>query len=164
MEDQVPKAVVQERFERLTALQDHISREENHRLIGTTVKVLVSAVEGRKASDTHRVSGRAEDSRLVHFEVTPGSEIPRPGDIVTVEVTDAGSFQLIADSTDGAPLRIRRTASGDAWDRAEAESCAVPAPSGSKPGSVSLGFPSLRVGPPPSVATIPIYDIHDGLR
>ena len=164
MDEQVPKEVVQERYERLTALQDHISREENHKLIGTMVEVLVSSTEGRKAADTHRLSGRSEDSRLVHFEVTPGSETPRPGDIVTVEITDAGSFQLIADSTDGSPLRIRRTRSGDAWDRAEAESCAVPSPASGKPGSVSLGLPSLRVGPPPTVSTIPIYDVTDGLR
>ena len=59
---------------------------------------------------------------------------------------------------------VRRTRSGDAWDRAEAESCAVPSPASGKPGSVSLGLPSLRVGPPPTVSTIPIYDVTDGLR
>jgi tRNA-2-methylthio-N6-dimethylallyladenosine synthase len=167
MADQVPKEVVQERYERLVALQDHISREENQKLVGTTVNVLVAATEGRKADQTHRLSGRAEDSRLVHFEVPAGSSIPRPGDVVTVTITEAGSFQLIADSLDGAPLAVRRTRSGDAWDRAEAASCGVPSPSGStsasKPGAVSLGLPSLRVGPPTGV-TIPIYDISDGLR
>jgi tRNA-2-methylthio-N6-dimethylallyladenosine synthase len=174
MEEQVPKAIVQERFERLTALQDHISREENLSLIGTTVNVLVSATEGRKAEETHRMSGRAEDSRLVHFDVAPGSEIPRPGDVVTVTITDAGSFQLIADSTDGSPLSIRRTRAGDAWDRAEADSCGVPSAthshssagdeSAGQSGTVSLGFPTLRVGPPPRVATTPIYDMMDGER
>jgi tRNA-2-methylthio-N6-dimethylallyladenosine synthase len=167
MEEQVPKAVVQERYERLTALQDHISREENLKLIGTTVDVLVSATEGRKAGETHRLSGRAEDSRLVHFEVPGASAVPRPGDVVRVTITDAGSFQLIADSIHGGPLAIRPTRSGDAWDRAEAESCAVPAPGGEssgKPGSVSLGFPGLRIGAPSGVSTIPIYDVTDGLR
>jgi tRNA-2-methylthio-N6-dimethylallyladenosine synthase len=164
MADQVPKAVVQERYERLVALQDHISREENQKQVGTTVNVLVSAVEGRKAEQTHRMSGRAEDSRLVHFEVPAGSATPRPGDVVTVTITEAGSFQLIADSRDGAPLQIRRTRSGDAWDRAEAESCAVPSSEGSTPGgAVSLGLPTLRIGAPSGV-TIPIYDITDGLR
>lgn len=183
MENQIPKEVVQERFERLTALQDHISREENMLQIGRTVEVLVSGIDGRKKSSTNRLSGRAEDSRLVHFDVPAGSEIPRPGDIVTVTITDAATFHLVADSTDGAPLRIRRTRSGDAWDRAEAESCAVPAPgaTSSAPGRVSLGLPSLRVGPPAgapalslptvraaeapaTVSTIPIYDVTDGER
>jgi tRNA-2-methylthio-N6-dimethylallyladenosine synthase len=169
MENQIPKAVVQERFERLTALQDHITREENQKLVGTAVNVLVSSTEGKKQSSTHRLSGRAEDSRLVHFEVPAGSEIPRPGDVVTVTITEASTFHLVADS-DGSPLKVRRTRSGDAWDRAEAESCAVPgATSTGGATTVSLGLPSLRVGPPSAsgqaaAVTIPIYDITDGQR
>ncbi|MGN6220322.1 MAG: tRNA (N6-isopentenyl adenosine(37)-C2)-methylthiotransferase MiaB, partial [Microbacterium sp.] len=77
-----------------------------------------------------------------------GSETPRPGDVVSVVVTHAAPFHLLADSADGAPLRIRRTRSGDAWDRAQAESCAIPAPAGEPgaPRAVSLGLPTLRVG------------------
>jgi tRNA-2-methylthio-N6-dimethylallyladenosine synthase len=161
MADQVPKAIVQERFERLVALQDQISWEENQKLVGTTVEVLVAAMDGRKHSDTSRLAGRAEDSRLVHFDVPEGSAVPRPGDVVTVEITQAAPFHLLADSIDGAPLRIRRTTAGDAWDRAEAESCAVPAHGGaaaSEPGRISLGLPTLRVG------TSPIYAMDDGER
>jgi tRNA-2-methylthio-N6-dimethylallyladenosine synthase len=161
MPDQVPKAVVQERYERLAALQDRISWEENQRVIGREVNVLVANGEGRKDSDTHRLSGRAEDSRLVHFEVSPDSSVPRPGDIVTVIVTEAAPFHLIADS-DGQPLRVRRTRAGDAWDRAAAESCGVPTPANEAasagPRPVSLGLPTLRVG------TVPIYDLADGER
>src|SRR5689334_933601 len=73
MPGQIPKAVVQERYERLTALQDRISAEENERLVGTTVEVLVAAAEGRRDDETSRRSGRAEDNRLVHFDV-PRSE------------------------------------------------------------------------------------------
>ena len=159
MDAQVPKAVVQERYERLVALQDRISWEENQKLIGTSVEVLVGA-EGSKDADTHRLSGRAEDSRLVHFEVPPHSELPRPGDVVSVRISDAKPFYLLADSADGAPLVIRRTTAGDAWDRAEADSCAVPSPAGaaSAPSRVSLGLPTLRI------ATAPIYDLDDGQR
>jgi tRNA-2-methylthio-N6-dimethylallyladenosine synthase len=161
MPDQVPKAVVQERYERLAALQDRISLEENQNLVGCKVEVLVTAADGRKHAETDRLTGRAADSRLVHFEVPSGSTTPRPGDVVTVEITHAAPFHLIADSLDGAPLTVRRTRAGDAWDRAEAESCAVPstapttAPS---QGRVSLGLPGLRV------ATLPIYDVSDGER
>jgi tRNA-2-methylthio-N6-dimethylallyladenosine synthase len=162
MADQVPKAIVQERYERLVALQDRISWEENQKLVGQRLNVLVTAAEGRKSSETHRLSGRAEDSRLVHFDVPAGSTVPRPGDVVTVTVTQAAPFHLIADSPDGVPLEVRRTRAGDAWDRAEAESCAVPTPgsqaSSSEPGRVSLGLPGLRV------ATAPIYDLADDLR
>jgi tRNA-2-methylthio-N6-dimethylallyladenosine synthase len=148
MPDQVPKAVVQERYERLVALQDRIALEENQKQLGREVRVLVSSAEGKKGAETHRLTGRAEDNRLVHFEVPEGSDTPRPGDVVTVTVTHAAPFHLLADSTDGSPLRVRRTRAGDAWDRSLAESCGVPAPASSDggPRSVSLGLPSLRVG------------------
>jgi tRNA-2-methylthio-N6-dimethylallyladenosine synthase len=154
MADQVPKEVVQERYERLTALQDHISREENQKLVGEIVNVLVSAGEGKRDAERHRLSGRAEDSRLVHFDVPEGSETPRPGDIVTVRISEAASFHLIADAAPNEQLLIRRTRSGDAWDRAEAESCGVPAPAGAaaEPGRVSLGLPGLRIGTGPGAA------------
>ena len=161
MEEQIPKAIVQERYERLAALQDEISWEENQKMVGRSLEVLVSASDGRKHSQTNRLSGRAEDSRLVHFDVPEGSAVPRPGDVVSVVVSQAAPFHLIADSADGQSLSIRRTRAGDAWDRAEAASCAVPAPtsaSPSEPGRVSLGLPTLRV------ATLPIYDTTDGLR
>ncbi len=66
MADQVPKAVVQERYERLIALQDEISWDANKALVGREVEVLVSRGEGRKDGATGRVSGRARDGRLVH--------------------------------------------------------------------------------------------------
>ena len=149
MADQVPKEVVQERYDRLIALQERISLEENQKQVGREVEVLVSVGEGKKDAETHRLTGRAEDNRLVHFEVTPGSDLPRPGDVVTVTITHGAPFHLLADDPTGAPLRIRRTRGGDAWDRAQAASCGVPAPAGQAAGvprAVSLGLPTLRVG------------------
>ncbi len=148
MANQVPKEVVQERYNRLIALQERISLEENQKQVGREVDVLVSVGEGKKDAATHRLTGRAEDNRLVHFEVTPGSELPRPGDIVTVTITHGAPFHLLADDPTGAPLRIRRTRGGDAWDRSQAESCGVPAPAGEAgaPRAVSLGLPTLRIG------------------
>ena len=154
MPDQIPKAVVQERFERLMALQDRISAEENHRQVGREVAVLISSAEGKKDLESDRISGRAEDGRLVHVALPPKGERPRPGDIVTTTITHAASFHLVADHAE--PLMIRRTRAGDAWDRAEAESCGVPAPqrggasgqggaASGQGGAVSLGLPTLRV-------------------
>ena len=184
MPDQIPKAIVQERYERLVALQDHISWEENQKLVGTRVNVLISA-EGTKDFATHRLTGRAEDSRLVHLELTAGSESPRPGDVVTVVISDAKPFFLIADSADGLPLAVRRTAAGDAWDRAQAASCGAPVATSAAPttpGRVSLGLPTRRPStqsqptlsqptlsqptqsPSIRVATTPIYDPADGQR
>lgn len=144
--DQVPKAVVQERYERLTALQERISAEENQKLVGRTVEVLVATSEGRRDLERGRLSGRAEDNRLVHFEVPEGSAVPRPGDVVTVEVTRAAPHFLIA-APAGPALPVRRTRAGDAWDRAEAESCAVPSAPVDGAGRVSLGLPTIGLYP-----------------
>ncbi|RLP83111.1 tRNA (N6-isopentenyl adenosine(37)-C2)-methylthiotransferase MiaB [Mycetocola lacteus] len=172
MENQIPKAIVQDRYERLAALQDRISLEENQAVVGREVRILVATGEGKKDAATRRMSGRAEDSRLVHFSVPEGSEIPRPGDVVTAVVTEAAPFHLIADAPEGTLLNIRRTRAGDAWDRDQAESCGVPsdpAAASSSPagGPVNLGFPSLRVGPPVAASTsstVPIYNTNDDLR
>lgn len=140
MPDQVPKEVVQERYERLVALQEEISWEENKKQVGRTLEVLVAEGEGRKDDATRRLSGRAADNRLVHFAV--GEETPRPGDMVTVEVTYAAPHHLVAD---GAVLGLRRTRAGDAWQARQA----APAPS-SGPG-VLLGMPTVgRPAPLPA--------------
>ncbi|MFC8798232.1 tRNA (N6-isopentenyl adenosine(37)-C2)-methylthiotransferase MiaB [Promicromonospora sp. NPDC057138] len=67
MDHQLPKEVVQERFERLLALQERIGAEEAQRQVGRTLEVLVAEGSGRKDGAMHRLSGRAADNRLVHF-------------------------------------------------------------------------------------------------
>ncbi|WDZ87581.1 tRNA (N6-isopentenyl adenosine(37)-C2)-methylthiotransferase MiaB [Micromonospora cathayae] len=67
MEGQLPKQVVQERYERLVACVEEITWAENRKLVGETVEVLVAVGEGRKDERTGRMSGRARDGRLVHF-------------------------------------------------------------------------------------------------
>ena len=144
LEDQVPKEVVQERYLRLVELADQVAWTENRALEGTVVELMVAEGEGRKDTATHRLSGRARDNRLVHF--TPvhadGSAVEvRPGDVVEVELTYGAPHHLVADG----PVRsVRRTRSGDAWERRTAPS---PAPAG-----VSLGLPSVGVPAPLSAA------------
>jgi tRNA-2-methylthio-N6-dimethylallyladenosine synthase len=144
MDDQIPKEVVQERYERLVALQDQISWDENQKQVGTLVNVLVATHEGRKDDATKRLSGRSEDGRLVHFSIPPASVTPRPGDVVAVRVTEAKPFFLLADEHPGDTLALRRTRAGDAWDRWQAESCGAPTPETTK-GAVNLGMPALKV-------------------
>ena len=126
MDDQLPKQVVQERYQRLIDLQEAISYEENQALIGSTVELLVASGEGRKDPATARMTGRARDGRLVHF--SPGATDVRPGDVVTIEVTAAAPHHLIAD----APLMShRRTRAGDAHE------------TGRRPHTVGLGLPPI---------------------
>ncbi|MFI6516310.1 tRNA (N6-isopentenyl adenosine(37)-C2)-methylthiotransferase MiaB [Spirillospora sp. NPDC050679] len=140
MDGQIPKKVVQERYERLIALQEEISWAENRGQVGRTLEVLVAEGEGRKDEATRRLSGRAADNRLVHFRAP--AEPVRPGDMVTVEVTYAAPHHLVADKT-GA---VRRTRAGDAWEARQAQ------PAQSK--GVSLGMPSIgRPAAQPAAAT-----------
>src|SRR5580700_1424873 len=62
MDGQVPRDVVQDRYERLVALIEQISTEENKKQDGTVVEVLVAEGEGRKDAATRRMSGRARDN------------------------------------------------------------------------------------------------------
>ncbi|HET7799035.1 MAG TPA: tRNA (N6-isopentenyl adenosine(37)-C2)-methylthiotransferase MiaB [Humibacillus xanthopallidus] len=138
MEQQVPKEVVQERFERLIALQEEVSWAENRTLEGREVEVLVAPSEGRKDAETRRLSGRARDNRLVHFAVPDGAEVPRPGDAVTVAVTYGAPHHLVADSgVQGGAYAVRRTAGGDAWAALQ------DAPNGTGKPAVSLGMPAV---------------------
>jgi tRNA-2-methylthio-N6-dimethylallyladenosine synthase len=144
-EDQLPKHVVQERYERLLAQVNDVAWKENQKLIGTEVEVLVANNEGRKDSATNRITGRARDNRLVHIGFPDGVEQPRPGDLVTVRVTEAAPYHLIADTNDAAEVSVRRTRAGDAWDLAQAASCGIPVAAvsaGMK--TVSLGVPTIK--------------------
>jgi len=167
MAGQVPADIVQERYERLTALVEETIYAENRKLAGATVEVLVAEGEGRKDAATHRMSGRARDNRLVHF--TPDAQLPatglpitglpitglpitglpitgpsapgapRPGDVVTVTVTRGAPHYLLSDA---APLSVRRTRAGDAWQAAAAaQPIAAPVvPAAGTP--VLLGMPA----------------------
>ncbi len=132
MPDQVPRAVVQERYERLVELVDETAWTQNRRLIGERVEVLFADGEGRKDAATHRMSGRARDNRLVHVRVPEDPTLrPRPGDLAEVEISYAAPHHLNAD--DGL-LGLRRTRGGDAWAARHAD--AGPAPT-------ALGLPKL---------------------
>ncbi len=128
LDGQLPKFVVQERYQRLINLQERISLEENTAQVGRTVELLVAVGEGRKDSRTARMSGRARDGRLVHF--APNGADIRPGDVVTTTVTDAAPHHLIAD---GALLAHRPTRAGDAHE------------AGRRPQGVGLGMPGVGV-------------------
>ncbi|MCV7405688.1 tRNA (N6-isopentenyl adenosine(37)-C2)-methylthiotransferase MiaB [Mycobacterium marseillense] len=136
LDGQIPKAVVQERYERLVALQEEISLQGNQALVGQTVELLVATGEGRKDTATARMSGRARDGRLVHFAVGEAAQEsadtrPRPGDIITTVITGAAPHHLIADA---GLLTHRRTRAGDAHA------------AGRRPRGTGLGMPA--VGPP----------------
>ncbi|MDQ3054813.1 MAG: tRNA (N6-isopentenyl adenosine(37)-C2)-methylthiotransferase MiaB [Actinomycetota bacterium] len=129
--DQVPRDVVQERYERLVEVQRRISHEQNQALIGSAVEVLVATAGGSKDSATGRRTGRARDGRLVHFAVPEAADV-RPGDVVTTRVTYAAPHHLVAD---GPLLRHRRTAAGEHGLASDETASGAPI--------VSLGMPAV---------------------
>ena len=162
--ESLPHEVVQERYVRLHQLQERISLSENERLVGRTVEVMVLDFAGRKDGAADRLSGRAPDGRLVHFTVPDAVAglraaagtvpVPRPGDLVTVELTHAAPHHLLADSAvHGGTYAVRRTRAGDVWDDVQAgahahagggcgDSCGTGGGVSGVP--VGLGIPALR--------------------
>ncbi|MEU8298385.1 tRNA (N6-isopentenyl adenosine(37)-C2)-methylthiotransferase MiaB [Micromonospora sp. NPDC048909] len=145
MDGQLPKQVVQERYERLIACVEEITWAENKRQLGETVEVLVAVGEGRKDERTGRLSGRARDGRLVHFATGALAGQIRPGDIVHTTVTYAAPHHLNAD---GEPLSHRRTQAGDA-----AEAGRSPRTPGVLLGLPGLGAPAAAPAADSACAT-----------
>ena len=95
--EQVPHDVVQDRFERLVALQERITEENLKTFEGRDVEVMVTGASGKKDAATHRVTGREKTGVLVHVGVPEGEPMPQVGDFVTATITHAGRHNLIAD-------------------------------------------------------------------
>jgi tRNA-2-methylthio-N6-dimethylallyladenosine synthase len=135
MDGQVPKPVVQERYDRLVELVSTIAIEENLKLLGRQVELMFADGEGRKDVITHRMSGRARDNRLVHVAVPEEVSMrPRPGDIAEVVITYPAPHYLNADA---GIVGLRRTRGGDAWEARQSASKAL------RP-AVDLGLPTVR--------------------
>jgi tRNA-2-methylthio-N6-dimethylallyladenosine synthase len=94
-DEQVPKQVVQERFDRLVSLQESVSLAKNRLLEGRTMEVLIEG-EGRKGN----LAGRTRTNKLVH-----ASGDLRPGAFADVLVTGAHPHHL-----DGELVRAERVA------------------------------------------------------
>ncbi len=134
MPHQVPKGVVQERYERLVEVQQRISYEQNQALIGSAVEVLVATGAGTKDAATGRRTGRARDGRLVHFAVPQDADV-RPGDVVRTLVSYAAPHHLVAD---GELLEHRRTSTAE--QHTGGSTAQAPAPA-----VVALGMPTVPV-------------------
>jgi tRNA-2-methylthio-N6-dimethylallyladenosine synthase len=87
MADQVPKAVVRERFDRLVAVQNAISLERNEAMIGSIEEVLV---EGPSRKDPDVMTARTRGNKPVH--AAGGFEA---GTYLRVEITRAAPHHLM---------------------------------------------------------------------
>lgn len=87
MEDQIPKEIQGERFDRLLVLQNGIALKKNTPLIGKTVRVLCDG-ESKNNPDTY--SGRTETNKIVFFDGVPSDK----GRYVNVKIDRVEAFAL----------------------------------------------------------------------
>lgn len=85
--DDVPPEAKAQRNQTLLDLQEEISREDNARLVGQTVEVLV---EGPSKGDKRKLTGRTCQNHIVVFEGPAGLA----GQLVQVEVTGSTPLTL----------------------------------------------------------------------
>jgi ribosomal protein S12 methylthiotransferase len=97
LDQKVDPVVAERRGERLMKEQTRISRLKNRKLIGRRVRVLL---EGKSKESDLLLEGRMEtqapeiDGSVLINDVPEGVE-PRPGDFVTVEITEAHDYDLV---------------------------------------------------------------------
>ena len=89
--DQVPADVVQERFDRLVALQNDITFASNRSLVGRRLEVMV---EGPSKRDPDMATTRSRGGVLVHV-----AGRWTPGTVFEVDVTRAAPHHLIGSAT-----------------------------------------------------------------
>jgi ribosomal protein S12 methylthiotransferase len=91
MDDQVPEWVKQERFDRVMELSARISAEKLARKVGSTIDILIDAVDeaggatGRSKSDAPEIDGE------VHLRDAGGA---RTGDVIAARIEDSDEHDL----------------------------------------------------------------------
>ena len=97
LDDKVDEAVTRRRERRLMKEQARISLRKNRRLVGQQVKVLL---EGKSKESDLLLEGRMEtqapeiDGWILINDVPEDMDV-RPGDFVTVEITEAHDYDLV---------------------------------------------------------------------
>ena len=92
MPDEVPREVVQERFDRLVELVQESAYRQNQREAGKVVPVLV---EGSSKRDSSMLSGRSPRNQTVHASIPQGMNIEDlKGTILPVRIEEALTWYL----------------------------------------------------------------------
>ncbi|WP_353471253.1 30S ribosomal protein S12 methylthiotransferase RimO [Salipiger sp. H15] len=89
--DHVPEEVKQERWERFMEKAQAISEAKLEAKVGTRMQVLVDEVDGEAATCRTKADAPEIDGNLF---IDEGFEHLKPGDMVTVEVDEAGEYDL----------------------------------------------------------------------
>ena len=91
--DDVPETLKRDRHDRLMACQQKIAFERNRERVGQEVEVLV---EGPHPETEHLLVGRMRSQALdVDGQVLINDGAARPGEFVTVRLTDTAGYDLV---------------------------------------------------------------------
>jgi len=92
--DKIPQKTIERRWREAMAIQKRINREQNKKLIG---KRLVVLVEGPSPESEHLLVGRHQgQAPEIDGQVYINDGLAYPGEFVTVEVTEAHDYDLVA--------------------------------------------------------------------
>ncbi len=103
MDGKVPARTIRRRRRELMAIQRKINREQNRRLIGQSVQVLV---EGPSPETEHLLVGRhAGQAPEIDGQVYINDGAAAPGSLVTVRVEQAADYDLVGPIESGAGVQ-----------------------------------------------------------
>lgn len=89
LDDNIPEEVKQHRLDTLMGIQEEIAYQNNLKMIGSEVRVLVDRIEG-----DFRIGRTQWDSPEVDPEVYVEGSDAQPGDFINVKITGAEPFEL----------------------------------------------------------------------
>jgi ribosomal protein S12 methylthiotransferase len=93
MAGQLSAEVKRDRFQQVMELQRDISRDHQQAMIGRTLEVLV---EGRAEETEHLLAGRhAQQAPEIDGLTYVNDGVAYPGELVSLEITDAGDYDLV---------------------------------------------------------------------
>jgi ribosomal protein S12 methylthiotransferase len=92
-ENKVPQKLIERRWREVMAIQKRINREQNKKLVGKRIEVLV---EGTPPESNDLLVGRHEgQAPEIDGQVYINDGLAYPGEFVTVEVTEAHDYDLV---------------------------------------------------------------------
>ncbi|EAU69496.1 conserved hypothetical protein [Stigmatella aurantiaca DW4/3-1] len=93
MPNKIPQKTIERRWREIMAIQKRINREQNKKLVGKRIEVLV---EGTSPETEHLLVGRHEgQAPEIDGQVYINDGLAYPGEFVTLEVTEAHDYDLV---------------------------------------------------------------------
>nr|WP_075004611.1 30S ribosomal protein S12 methylthiotransferase RimO [Stigmatella aurantiaca] len=93
MPNKIPQKTIERRWREVMAIQKRINREQNKKLVGKRIEVLV---EGTSPETEHLLVGRHEgQAPEIDGQVYINDGLAYPGEFVTLEVTEAHDYDLV---------------------------------------------------------------------